>query len=202
MTQQSWSFDGQDDAADDCPPGVTLHRRWLAGNHAASLLQQIDRQPWLHDLQRRVQHYGYRYNYTSRSVTEADALGPLPAWLNPLLERAAPLMGQRPEQVIVNEYTPGQGIAPHIDSAAFGAVVMGLSLGGSAEIEFSRSGEQAKKLLLHHGDLLVMAGEGRGQWTHAIRPRKSDPVEGQRQPRARRVSVTMRTLARTSPEAR
>ena len=44
------------------------------------------------------------------------------------------LDAQRPfEQAIVNEYEPGQGIAPHVDRDCFGPVVATVSL-GSAEL--------------------------------------------------------------------
>lgn len=32
------------------------------------LLERIDREPWLTDLKRRVQHYGYKYDYRARAI--------------------------------------------------------------------------------------------------------------------------------------
>ena len=44
---------------------------------------------------------------------------------------------QRPfEQAIVNEYEPGQGIAPHIDRDCFGPVVATVSLGSAVNMDF------------------------------------------------------------------
>jgi hypothetical protein len=33
-----------------------------------TLLAEIDHNPWLRDLSRRVQHYGYRYDYKARGI--------------------------------------------------------------------------------------------------------------------------------------
>ena len=46
--------------------------------YEAELLAAIDAQPWLGDLKRRVQHYGYRYDYKNRRVDPSMVLGPLP----------------------------------------------------------------------------------------------------------------------------
>ena len=44
------------------------------------LVEVLDGQPWLGDLSRRVQHYGYRYDYKARKVDASLYLGPLPDW--------------------------------------------------------------------------------------------------------------------------
>jgi alkylated DNA repair dioxygenase AlkB len=40
-----------------------------------SLLSNIDKQPWLNDLKRRVQHYGYKYDYRARNIDKSLSLG-------------------------------------------------------------------------------------------------------------------------------
>lgn len=82
-----------------------------------ALIALVDRQPWLTELRRRVQHYGYRYDYKGRKVGPEMYLGPLPDWLLPLCQQLkdAGLTPRVADQVIVNEYEPGQGIAPHVD---------------------------------------------------------------------------------------
>src|SRR5262245_53933961 len=52
----------------------------LAPAAQPQLLREIDAQPWMTDLRRRVQHYGYRYDYRSRSVDRSMRLGDLPGW--------------------------------------------------------------------------------------------------------------------------
>lgn len=78
---------------------------------------RIDAAPWRTDLKRRVQHCGYRYDYKARQARREDYLGPLPELFQQLAERltAEGHFQTVPDQVIVNEYQPGQGISAHID---------------------------------------------------------------------------------------
>jgi alkylated DNA repair dioxygenase AlkB len=61
-------------------------------------------------------------------------------------------------------------------------------------MELEREGAERRSLRLPPRSLLVLAGEARTAWTHAIPARKSDVVEGARVARGRRVSVTFRTV--------
>ncbi|MFN5589280.1 MAG: hypothetical protein ACK48P_05545, partial [Holosporales bacterium] len=90
-------------------PGLSLLLDFITEAEERELLSVIDQQPWLADLQRRVQHYGYRYDYTARQVTADLYLGALPEWLQPLATRlhCEGLFATPPDQVIVNEYQPG-----------------------------------------------------------------------------------------------
>ncbi|MEQ8434083.1 MAG: alpha-ketoglutarate-dependent dioxygenase AlkB [Oceanicaulis sp.] len=180
------------------PPGARIIRNFVSAQEAERLLMAIDASPWRADLKRRVQHYGWRYDYRERRVTQEMRLGPPPDWLLPLAEAVGELaeFDRRPDQVIVNEYRPGQGIAAHVDcEPCFGPAIASLSLGGSAEMVFSnrRSGERGA-LMLAPLNLLILAGQARYDWTHEIPARKSDVIDGERRPRARRVSLTFRTV--------
>lgn len=75
-----------------------------------ALLHAIDNSAWLGDLKRRVQHYGFRYDYRARRVTDETRLGPLPDWLEVLAGRLwkDSIFQAQPDQVIVNEYLPGR----------------------------------------------------------------------------------------------
>ena len=77
--------------------------------------------PWLADLSRRVQHYGYRYSYSRRDAGRHAPAPAFPRWADAMAERLRSLFdGALPEQCIVNEYRPGQGIGMHADHATFG----------------------------------------------------------------------------------
>jgi alkylated DNA repair dioxygenase AlkB len=52
------------------------------------------------------------------------------------------------------------------------------------------------ELWLPARSLLVLARSAREDWTHRIPARKSDMIEGRRQTRARRVSLTFRVVQR------
>nr|WP_317057829.1 alpha-ketoglutarate-dependent dioxygenase AlkB [Roseovarius sp. W115]MDV2928832.1 alpha-ketoglutarate-dependent dioxygenase AlkB [Roseovarius sp. W115] len=149
-------------------------------------------------MKRRVQHYGYRYDYKARQARREDFLGPLPDLFQHLAERLTS-EGQFqtvPDQVIINEYQPGQGISAHIDcQPCFGETIASLSLLSACVMRFaSLRSSRHMDLLLQPNSLLVMAGEARHDWTHAIPARKTDLVEGQTSQRTRRISLTFRQM--------
>ena len=101
------------------------------------ILLRISQAPWLTDLSRRVQHYGFRYNYRGAANGRHDPAPPFPRWAEVVAGRLAPHFdGRLPEQCIVNEYRPGQGIGMHADHASFGPVVVSLSLGDAWTMNF------------------------------------------------------------------
>lgn len=188
----------QDKRLADLPAGAVLISDFISSAREVELLEWVDRQHWRDDLRRRVQHYGWVYDYRARHVAADAYLGPLPLPLRAECDliRALDLFDEQPSQIIVNEYKPGQGIAPHTDCVpCFGPVVASLSLGSPCEIVFGNKTSGAKVgCLLEPRSLLVLGGPARFEWTHAIPARKSDVVEGVRTARKRRVSLTYRTV--------
>jgi len=177
--------------------GLQLIQDAITPEYHDSLITIIDQQPWLTDLRRRVQHYGYRYDYKSRSVDASQFLGPLPDWSMPFLEQLqqAGFIEQFPDQLIVNEYEPGQGISPHIDCRpCFGDVIFSLTLGSTCIMEFTHA-EEKTPLFLEPRSVLIMQGEARQIWKHAIPGRKTDIYAGKSFERKRRISLTFRTIA-------
>jgi alkylated DNA repair dioxygenase AlkB len=179
-------------------PGLVYLADYLEEAREQALTEVIDRQPWLTELQRRVQHYGYKYDYKGHKVTPEMYLGPLPGWLEPLCRELKDrgLMPRAADQVIVNEYEPGQGIAPHVDCVpCFADTVASLTLGSSCLMEFTHVKTRRKvPLFLTRRSLVVLSGEARYDWRHAIPGRKSDTHEGQPVPRGRRLSLTFRNV--------
>ena len=164
------------------------------------ILMRIADAPWLTDLSRRVQHYGYRYSYRDRATDRHAPAPAFPRWADVIGERLRPLFdGRLPEQCIVNEYRPGQGIGMHADHAAFGAIVVSLSLGAAWHMQFRprsarpyvRHGLPSDEVaVLPRRSALVLRGPARSAWMHAI-----DPASNADQA-VTRVSATFRTLAR------
>lgn len=164
----------------------------------ALLLETINHQPWLKDLKRRVQHYGYKYDYAAQSLDQSAYLGALPDWLNTLAERLVrdSLFTKVPEQVIINEYQPGQGISYHRDSVGcFGDTIASLSLASAAVMNFRNTETGDKRdLLLEPKSLVVMKDIARYEWQHAIPDRKNDLINGVSIPRELRISMTFRKI--------
>jgi alkylated DNA repair dioxygenase AlkB len=181
------------------PIGLKIVNHFLSVSEARDVMETIDSNPWHSDLSRRVQHYGWRYDYRVRNLLPDSYLGPLPDFLSRLSQRIKQeqLMEVVPDQVIVNEYLPGQGIAPHIDcEPCFGPEIATLSLGDEYPMNFRHTiTNEEFQLFLPPGSICVLSGESRYFWTHKIAKRKSDLLPGGgRKARLRRVSVTFRSV--------
>jgi alkylated DNA repair dioxygenase AlkB len=171
---------------------------YISPDEETTLLAIIDQQPWITDLKRRVQHYGYRYDYLSKRVDASLRLGNLPDWADNLAARmfAEGYTPERPDQAIINEYHAGQGIASHIDcEPCFGDTILALTLGSACVMDFTHTKTLRKvPILLERGSLVIMQGEARHDWKHGIIGRKSDVFNGRIIQRGRRVSVTLRKV--------
>ena len=178
--------------------GLTYIADFIDARTESELIQTIDTQPWITEMKRRVQHYGWRYDYKARSVTSDLRIGALPAWLQHYAARLQQvgMFTEIPDQVIINEYQPGQGISAHIDCVpCFAETVASLSLGSSCVMDFTHSETGEKSLLLlEPRSLLVLTGDARYVWQHAIAQRKTDRYNGQIIQRTRRVSLTFRKV--------
>jgi hypothetical protein len=64
-----------------------LHLDFISAEQEQALLKHIDSQPWSSLAKRRVQHYGYAFEYSQRGVDPQRQLGELPEWVQPLLPR-------------------------------------------------------------------------------------------------------------------
>lgn len=178
--------------------GLTYIPDFISAQEQDFLLSQIDHQPWLADLKRRVQHYGYKYDYKARTVGNDAYLGPVPDWLSSLSKKLHDngIFPSVPDQVIVNEYLPGQGISAHIDCVpCFADTIASLSLGSPCVMEFSNpKADEKKSIVLEERSLIVLSGPARYEWQHAIPARKSDIIDGIKTERIRRVSLTFRNV--------
>lgn len=101
-----------------------------------------------------------------------------------------------PDQVIVNEYLSGQGIAAHVDHVDhFGGVIASLSLGSQYTLDFEhKATKRAVSVPLPVGSLVVLSGPARYEWTHGIAKRQTDGTGPARTRRGTRVSITFRTM--------
>ncbi len=178
--------------------GLRYIPAFISPKQETRLIADIDRQPWLNDLKRRVQHYGWRYDYAARRVDASMRLRDIPGWLIPygnvLQEQGH--FAQKPDQIIVNEYLPGQGISSHIDCVpCFEETIASLSLGSPCVMDFIHADTQEKQsLLLEPRSLLVLSGDARYRWKHGIAARKTDKYNGQSIQRRRRIALTFRNV--------
>ena len=181
-------------------PGLRYIAGFLSQDEQLGLIEQVDGEPWLSDLERRVQHYGWRYDYRAKSISVDMRIGPLPDWLQHVGQRLFDRTGlfeSVPNQAIINEYQPGQGIAMHADRHCFGPTVATVSVGDDWQMDFKPVGTRTGKtqILLERGSALVLTGDARDRWLHGIARRNSEPDALGRRPRRRRFSLTFRTVA-------
>ena len=102
-------------------PGLTHVPDYVSIDEQNQLLNVIDQHEWSTILKRRVQHYGYRYDYKKGVLASSSYLGALPDWAQSIANKVVSdrLTSNLPDQVIVNEYEPGQDITSHIDCFLF-----------------------------------------------------------------------------------
>ena len=178
--------------------GAAIVPDFITSAEETRILRRIHEAPWLGDLSRRVQHYGYRYDYSGRGTPEPAA--PFPPWATHMAERLrSHFAGEPPVQCIVNEYRPGQGIGMHADHRDFGPVVASLTLADAWPMRFRprdtppyAAGAMPDDQIatLPRRSVLVLAGAARQRWMHLIAR-----TDSARAP-ATRISATFRTLAR------
>jgi alkylated DNA repair dioxygenase AlkB len=136
---------------------------------------------------RRTRSFGWRYDFEDASFTRTE---PIPAWLQPLREKAAAFAGFSSEQFVhalVARYDPGAGIGWHRDRDVFEDVV-GISLGTPAILRFRQrtpSGFRRARVGVEPGSAYLLSGEARWKWEHSIAPGEE-----------LRFSVTFRTFSK------
>jgi len=146
---------------------------------------------------RKVIHYGYSYAYDRSGIKKIDEI---PKFFKDIvdLDRVnanieVNLCDEDMEQLIINEYNPGQGIYPHIDHVKyFGPIIVCLTVGSGIGIDFSRKDNPnvKKTVFVEPGSLYIMSGDSRYKWKHGIRKAQYD--NGKK--RGTRYSLTYRTV--------
>jgi len=173
------------------PPisGLRYLPEYVTVEEEAKLVQLIDSEPWDTSWERRRQLYGATYGPGEGSTR------PIPDWGRALAERMHEEgVSERPfDQMLVNEYEPGQGIALHHDHKPFDRIVVSLSLLSPVVMDFRNpaTGERSS-MALERRSLLILGDDARYVWQHGIARRKNDRLEGTVVPRRRRLSVTFR----------
>lgn len=177
---------------------LVLLENFISEEEETELLNTIDSNLWSSELKRRVQHYGYRYDYKAKVIEASMQLGEVPSWLTDLNLKIDQQTKQENQldQFIINEYLPGQGISAHIDCVpCFGNTIFSLSLGSGCNMVFTDPKTKEKiSYYLPQRSLLVLKDELRYEWKHEIKAVKSDLVNAAKIPRGRRVSITFRSI--------
>lgn len=167
------------------PEGLTYVPDFISEQQEKEFVEYIDKQSWDTSISRRTQHYGFRYHYGKKSISE-EKVPDIPEIFDSVLDKLKTHFdGGKPNQMIINEYKPGQGIGAHIDHVGnFGPVVASISLLSTTEMDF-RYQEQLYTQKLRPKSAVVLSGDARYKWSHAIKPKNVN---------FRRISLTFRTI--------
>lgn len=166
--------------------------------HGEDIIASLDQLPWntvtASEHSRRYLHFGSTYDYVKRIIIPNAE--PIPSFLEPIHQHLVAYCEEHGlpsefNQVIVNDYQPGQGISKHTDIKAYGPVIGCYTFGSGATMTFRRNDEVFHQYV-EPDSLYVMSGESRSNWTHEMPSRKSDKIDGRVVKRGRRVSVTFR----------
>lgn len=193
------------------PPGLIILKDFITESEEELILQSIktdeseENQTLKH---RSVKHFGYEFLYGTNNVDPENPLErKIPnecdfIW-NRLKSKDILIEWDQPDQLTVNEYLPGQGIPPHVDThSAFLGPIVSLSLQSDIVMEFKKGATKAE-VFVPRRSILLMTEESRYDWTHGITPRHMDVVLTENKTlttaiRSKRTSLTFRKLRKDS----
>ena len=180
-------------------PGLKIIENFITSDEEAFLFKEIDKSIWHPLANRRVQHYGYEFIYGKNTIDKNANIGNFPEYYKIFqneLNKISYEHNQNPlDQLTINDYFPGQGIPPHIDThSPFEECFVSLSLGSGTVMNFKNNEGQFKYLFIPPRSLTIFSGEARYAWSHSIAQRKLDRVEGKLFFRRRRISLTFRKV--------
>lgn len=198
-----------------CPSTVYYIPHYLSSDTSQHLLTSVYSAPrpkWKVLNNRRLQNWG-GLPHPKGMIKES-----LPPWLNKHctgLHDEGLFVDHKINHVLINEYTPGQGIDPHVDGPLFTPLIATLNLGSSCLIDFYTRKDEALvdefSLFLEPGSLLVQFGDVYERYLHGISELCEDTVhekvanielcdakQGDIVQRGTRVSLTIRNVPKVS----
>jgi len=191
-------------ASVDIVPGLYYFDTIVSSDYSQQLFHYLDNEAKWSPItdnpnSRVVQHYGYKYNYKSHNNKEMGT--PIPDIFSELIQTLQQKVQELQladssysfNQIIVNNYEPGQGISKHTDIKSYGAVIGCYTLGSGTTMRF-RKKDEVVDVYVKPNSLYVMTGDSRYLWTHEMPSTKTDLYNGKRIARDRRISITFRNV--------
>lgn len=176
---------------DGFPEGFKYRSGLVGADEEARLLEHVRALPLkefeFHGFtgKRRTVSFGWHYDFKDSKLRPA---GDIPAFLQPMRERAAAFAGLESEDLphaLVIEYAPGAAIGWHRDKGVFGDVI-GVSLLSSCTFRLRRkmgTKWERASVIAEPRSVYLLRGPARTEWEHSI------PAVD-----ALRYSITFRTL--------
>lgn len=191
------------------PKGLILEADVITSEQEHTLADFVDRSSWETLIKRRVQHYGMKFDYLSlKHQAVGDNCG-VPSIFWTATDGLQRDTTESYDQLTVNEYFPGTGIAPHVEThscfeegfcsvSLLGGIVMDLRRKVFSDSDEEILEEEIFSVYLPPRSRISFWGEARYGWKHGIASRTSDCVRGEGNDerivdRERRISLTFRT---------
>ena len=140
------------------------------------------------EAKRKVQSFGYDYNFDSRKASKGTDI---PDDFRFLIDKAAAYTNIPPEdfeELLATEYPPGAVINWHRDAPPFD-IIVGISLLSDCKFKlrpYDKAKQGRKSILsleVKRRSLYIVRGEARSEWEHSIAPVNET-----------RYSITLRTM--------
>lgn len=181
-------------------PGLEVLENFVTEEEEEKMLKEIEKNQWATLAHRRVQHYGYEFIYGKNTIDKTKYIGELPDFSEGVLNRINDVSrkfndGKIFDQMTINEYQPGAGIPPHVDThETFEECFVALSLGSGIVMTLKNEEGEQRHVFMPARSLIVFKGEARHAWYHMIATRKIDRVKGKLFFRRKRISLTLRKV--------
>lgn len=193
------------------PPTIYYIPNFITAEEESHILKNVYSTPkpkWTNLSHRRLQDYG--------GVPHEKGLIPekIPDWLQIYTKKIDKLnIFEKPaNQILINEYLPGQGIMPHTDGPIFYPTIATVTCGSHTVLEFLENTENRDKvceLLLERCSLVIVKDDLYSKYLHSISERCSDVLSakcvnlnncgrqfdvGKTLERSTRISLTIRNV--------
>mgnify|MGYP003985362801 FL=1 len=184
-------------------PGLYVCKKIISKQK--SIIKNLDKDNWFplsnSTNSRKVQHYGYKYNYKSSSVR--DIAPTLPSYLLNLQSTLTEVCKKFKiinntyefNQCIVNNYNKGQAISKHIDALSYGDVIGCYSVGNKTGTMIFTQGNKTIEVKAKPKCLYIMSGDARYKWKHEMKNLGIFPKGHKKEGlEPRRISITFRNV--------
>lgn len=146
-------------------------------SHIIKNVYSVPKPKWTCLSNRKLQDYG--------GVPHEKGMIPekIPDWLQKYVNKVADLDvfdGKTPNQVLVNEYLPKQGIMPHTDGPLFYPTITTISCGSGTVLKFLENNEKRHtvcEVYLERCSLVVVKEELYTKYLHTIEEKDCDSLE-------------------------
>lgn len=146
------------------PSGLKLEENFISEEEENGFLEFPQFKSHISHLKNRaVKHYGFAFNYETNKVDKNELLEEIPVEVEPLLVKIKETFKiDKPNQLTVTLYEPGQGIPLHVDThSSFEDGIVSLSLGSDIVMDFRHPDGRQVSVVLPRRSCMVMTGESR-----------------------------------------